>query len=174
MRVLLVPNLRRPGVGRIPEPDGRRTSLPEHARLCPVVEDANRMGSLVLPPLEQREALRIRYRVENLYQFTLLRGPGWRAAAEGALRRKDSRRRQRRGAEVRDIRHVDRDSGLDEASHSARVGRGGGALVRRAARTVLDRAVSEERTTPYGALILHHYQDQQRAAAQKRGLNPWL
>ncbi|TAK76872.1 MAG: hypothetical protein EPO16_06565 [Dehalococcoidia bacterium] len=116
MRVSLVPNLRRPGVGRIPEPDGRRASLPEHARLCPVVEDANRMGFLVFPPLEQREALQIRYRVENLYQFTLLRDPGGGQQPKVLFAAEVRPAAGAGGAEVRDIRYVDRESGLDEAA----------------------------------------------------------
>lgn len=116
MRVTLVPNLRRPGIGRVPEPDGRRASLPEHARLCPVVEDANRMGFLVFPPLEQREALQIRYRVENLYQITMLRDPGGGRPPTVLFAAEIRPSVGATGNEVRDVRHVDRDSGLDEAA----------------------------------------------------------
>lgn len=112
MRVTLVPNLRRPGIGRVPEPDGRRASLPEHGRLCPVLEDANRTGYLVFPPLEQHEALQIRYREENLYQATMLRDLGGGRPATVVFAAEIRPAAGAPGAEVRDIRHVD---GIDEA-----------------------------------------------------------
>lgn len=115
MRVTLVPNLRRPGVGRLPEPDGRRASLPEHGRLCPVVEDANRSGFLVFPPLEQREALQIRYREENFYQVTMLRDPGGGQPATVVFAAELRPSAGAPGNEIRDIRHIDRASGLDQA-----------------------------------------------------------
>lgn len=115
MRVTLVPNLRRPGVGRLPEADGRRASLPEHGRLCPVVEDANRTNFLVFPPLEPREALQIRYREENLHQVTLLRDPGGGRPPTVLFAAEIRPSAGAPGNEVRDIRHVDRESGLDEA-----------------------------------------------------------
>ena len=116
MRVTLVPNLRRPGVGRVPEPDGRRASLPEHGRLCPVVEDANRTGFLVFPPLEPREALQIRYREENLYQVTMLRDPGGGRPPAVLFAAEIRPSAGAPGTEVRDMRHVNRESGLDEAA----------------------------------------------------------
>lgn len=115
MRVTLVPNLRRPGIGRLPEPDGRRASLPEHGRLCPVLEDANRTGYLVFPPLEAREAFQIRYLEENLYQATMLRDPGGGRPPTVVFAAEIRPAAGAPGAEVRDIRHVDRASGLDEA-----------------------------------------------------------
>lgn len=114
MRVTLVPNLRRPGVGRLPEPDGRRASLPEHGRLCPVVEDANRTGFLVFPPLEPREALQVRYREENLFQLTMLRDPGGGRPPTVMFAAEIRPNAGAPGTESREIRHVDAASGLDE------------------------------------------------------------
>ncbi len=114
MRVTLIPNLRRPGVGRAPEPDGRRASLPEHGRLCPVVEDANRTGFLVFPPLESREALQIRYREENVFQITMLRDPGGGRPPVVMFAAEVRPAAGAPGTEIREIRHIDRAAGLDE------------------------------------------------------------
>ena len=115
MRVTLVPNLRRPGVGRVPEPDGRRASLPEHGRLCPVVEDANRTGFLVFPPLGPREALQVQYREDNLYRVTMLHDPGGGRPPAVLFAAEIRPAAGAPGTEVREIRHLDRESGLDEA-----------------------------------------------------------
>lgn len=114
MRVTLVPNLRRPGVGRLPEPDGRRASLPEHGRLCPVVEDANRTNFLVFPPLDPREILQIRYREENLHQITMLRDPGGGRPPVVLFAAEIRPAAGAPGNEAREVRHVDRESGIDE------------------------------------------------------------
>lgn len=102
-------------MGRLPEPDGRRASLPQHGRLCPVVEDANRTGFLVFPPLEPREALQVRYRDENLYQITLLRDPGGARPPVVLFAIEVRPAAGAPGTEVRDVRHIDSASGLDEA-----------------------------------------------------------
>lgn len=116
MRVTLVPNLRRPGVGRLPEPDGRRASLPEHGRLCPVVEDANRTNFLVFPPLELREVLQIRYREEGLHQITMLRDLGGGRPPTVLFAAEIRAAAGAPGSELREIRYADSESGLDEAT----------------------------------------------------------
>lgn len=115
MQVTLVPNLRRPGVGRLPEPDSRRASLPEHGRLCPVLEDANRTGFLVFAPLGVREALQIRYREENLYQATMLRDPGGGRPPTVVFAVEIRPSAGAPGSEVREVHHVAPGAGLDEA-----------------------------------------------------------
>lgn len=57
--VTLVPDARRPGVGRRPAHDNRRAWLPQQARFCPVVEDVHHLGCLVYPPLQANEVLRV-------------------------------------------------------------------------------------------------------------------
>jgi hypothetical protein len=68
--VKVVPHQIRPGVGLMPASEGRRTWLPQQSRFCPVLEDGNRMGFLVYPPLEEDETYLIRYEEDGSYRFT--------------------------------------------------------------------------------------------------------
>jgi hypothetical protein len=61
MEVTVLPNRFRPGVGLPPARVAQRPWLPQHARLCPVLEAGNALGYLVYPPLRMDEALQIRY-----------------------------------------------------------------------------------------------------------------
>lgn len=71
MRVTVLENARRPGVGRAPVAENRRAWLPQQARFCPVLEDGSRTGLLVFPPLDARESLQIRYLEQHVYRATL-------------------------------------------------------------------------------------------------------
>jgi hypothetical protein len=70
LRVTILTNQRRPGVGKAPAPENRRAWLPQQARFCPVLEDASRTGYLVYPPLHENEALQIRYLEQNIYRLS--------------------------------------------------------------------------------------------------------
>lgn len=59
MDVRVIPNRFRPGVGRYPAQENRRALLPQHARMLPPVEEANRLGVLLYPPLHDHESVRI-------------------------------------------------------------------------------------------------------------------
>ena len=72
MEVTVLPHQRRPGVGRAPVPDGHRATLPEQARLCPVLEDGSRLGFLVYPPLAATETVEIRLQPDLVFRLTLL------------------------------------------------------------------------------------------------------
>lgn len=69
MEVTLFPNPRRPGVGLRPKKEAQRPLLPQHARLCPVLEAGSSLGALVYPPLEESEQYQIGYDGEGVYQF---------------------------------------------------------------------------------------------------------
>ena len=69
MEVTLFPNPRRPGVGQRPKKEASRPLLPQHARLCPVLEAGSSLGALVYPPLEANEQYQIGYEGEGVYQF---------------------------------------------------------------------------------------------------------
>lgn len=69
MEVVLFPNPRRPGIGQRPKIEAQRPLLPQHARLCPVLEAGSSLGALVYPPLEQNEQYQIGYEGEGVYQF---------------------------------------------------------------------------------------------------------
>jgi hypothetical protein len=71
MEVTLIPNQRRPGIGRRPAPENRRAWLPQQARFCPVIEDASRTGFLVYPPLQDQEIFQVRRLREDHLRFTL-------------------------------------------------------------------------------------------------------
>lgn len=71
MDVTLIPNQRRPGVGRRPVAENRRAWLPQQARFCPVVEDASRAGFLVYPALHDHEVFQARRLREDRLRFTL-------------------------------------------------------------------------------------------------------
>ncbi|MDA0350845.1 MAG: hypothetical protein O3A10_01370 [Chloroflexi bacterium] len=68
--VKVVPHQIRPGVGLMPASEGRRTWLPQQSRFCPVLEDGNRMGFLVYPPLEEDETYQVRYEDDGSFRFT--------------------------------------------------------------------------------------------------------
>lgn len=69
MQVTLFPNPRRPGIGLRPKKEAQRPSLPQHARLCPVLEAGSSLGFLVYPSLAENEQFHIGYEGEGLYQF---------------------------------------------------------------------------------------------------------
>jgi len=69
MEVTLFPNPRRPGVGLKPKKESQRPFLPQHARLCPVLEAGSGLGALVYPPLEENEQFSIGYEGEGVYQL---------------------------------------------------------------------------------------------------------
>ena len=69
--VVIVPNQRRTGVGRKPQSEPRRAWLPQQSRFCPVLEDGNRIGYLVYPPLEDDESLQVRFVDNGYFRFTL-------------------------------------------------------------------------------------------------------
>ena len=68
--VALVPNQRRPGVGRKPQSEARRAWLPQQSRFCPVLEDGSKIGYLVYPPLEDDESLQVRFVENGYFRFT--------------------------------------------------------------------------------------------------------
>ncbi|MPZ99232.1 MAG: hypothetical protein GEU80_07810 [Dehalococcoidia bacterium] len=70
MKVLLVPNQRRAGVGKPPATENRRAWLPQQARFCPVLEDGSKTGYLVYPPLHDHEGFQVRYLPQNVFRFT--------------------------------------------------------------------------------------------------------
>ena len=80
MEVGLFPNPFRPGVGLQPRREAQRPLLPQHARLCPVLEAGSTAGFLVHPPLSEKEAFEIGYEGEGRYLFVYsvnARGNKW-------------------------------------------------------------------------------------------------
>ena len=69
MQVTLFPNPRRPGFGMRPKIEAQRPLLPQHARLCPVLEAGSSLGALVYPSLAENEQIQIGYAGEGVYQF---------------------------------------------------------------------------------------------------------
>lgn len=69
MEVTLFPNPRRPGIGLRPKKEAQRPLLPQHARLCPVLEAGSSLGALVYPPLANNEQVQIGYEGEGIYHF---------------------------------------------------------------------------------------------------------
>src|SRR5690606_34800030 len=69
MEVTIFPNPRRPGIGLRPKKEAQRPLLPQHARLCPVLEAGSSLGALVYPSLAENEQFHIGYEGEGLYQF---------------------------------------------------------------------------------------------------------
>jgi hypothetical protein len=67
MEVTLFPNPRRPGIGLRPKKEAQRPLLPQHARLCPVLEAGSSLGTLVYPSLAPHEQFTIGYEGEGLY-----------------------------------------------------------------------------------------------------------
>lgn len=49
--------------------------LPQHARLCPVLEAGSSLGALVYPPLEENEQFSIGYEGEGVYEFGYAANP---------------------------------------------------------------------------------------------------
>jgi len=72
MDVRAVPNPLRPGAGHVPARENRRAWLPQQTRFCPVVEDVNKLGFLVYPPLEDHEALQLRAGHDDTLTATFL------------------------------------------------------------------------------------------------------
>jgi hypothetical protein len=70
--VTILPNRFRPGIGLAPARVAQRPWLPQHARLCPVLEAGSALGYHVYPPLRIDEAFRILY-ADNKYHFTYFR-----------------------------------------------------------------------------------------------------
>jgi len=70
--VLVLPNRYRLGVGLAPSRVAQRPWLPQHARLCPVLEAGSALGYLVYAPLRLDEALQITY-AHSKYQATYCR-----------------------------------------------------------------------------------------------------
>ncbi len=70
MEVTLFPNPRRPGVGLRPKKEAQRPLLPQHARLCPVLEAGSSLGALVYPSLAPNEQASIGYEGEGVYLFS--------------------------------------------------------------------------------------------------------
>jgi len=75
MEVTLFPNPRRPGVGLRPKKEASRPLLPQHARMCPVLEAGSSLGALVYPPLEENEQFQIGFEGEGVYQFVYTVNP---------------------------------------------------------------------------------------------------
>lgn len=65
--------MHRPGVGLPPRSEARRAWLPQQSRFCPVLEDGNRLGVLVYPPLALDEVLQVRHLDGGAFRFTLHR-----------------------------------------------------------------------------------------------------
>jgi hypothetical protein len=74
MEVRLLPHSRRPGVGLKPRRESQRPLLPQHARMCPVLEAGSDLGFMVYPPLEANEGYRIDYEGDGQYRFTFFAG----------------------------------------------------------------------------------------------------
>jgi hypothetical protein len=72
IEVTLHPNRFRPGVGLRPARVPQRPWLPQHARLCPVLEAGSALGYLVYPPLRPDEAFQVTY-ADTRYHLTYFR-----------------------------------------------------------------------------------------------------
>lgn len=68
--VTILPNQRRPQAGHSPHSEARRPWLPQHARLCPVLEAGSALGCLVYPPLNENESYQIRFLPGNTFRFS--------------------------------------------------------------------------------------------------------
>ncbi len=78
MEIQIYPNSSRPGVGMKPHREAQRPFLPQHARLCPVLEAGSSLGFLVHAPLEPHEGIKVDYQGEGRYllQYFLSPKPG--------------------------------------------------------------------------------------------------
>jgi hypothetical protein len=72
VEVTVLPNRFRPGIGLPPSRVAQRPWLPQHARLCPVLEAGSALGYLVYPALRLDEALQVHY-VDAKYHVTYFR-----------------------------------------------------------------------------------------------------
>ncbi|HJM88839.1 MAG TPA: hypothetical protein QF624_04325 [Dehalococcoidia bacterium] len=70
MKVKILPTVRRPDVGKSPTHENRRAWLPQQTRFCPVVEDLDRLGFLVYPPLANNETLQLYRRDDDVLVVT--------------------------------------------------------------------------------------------------------
>jgi hypothetical protein len=70
LEVTVLPNQRRPDAGRPPVSEARRAWLPQHARLCPVLEAGSALGFLVFAPLKERESFQIRHLPDHSFRFS--------------------------------------------------------------------------------------------------------
>ncbi|MGH2587008.1 MAG: hypothetical protein ACRDJE_19005 [Dehalococcoidia bacterium] len=70
LTVTLLPNQRRPSIGRPPNSEARRPWLPQHARHCPVLEAGSALGFLIYPPLQENESYQVRYLSDNSFRFS--------------------------------------------------------------------------------------------------------
>lgn len=70
LEITILPNQRRPECGHRPVSEARRPWLPQHSRLCPVLEAGSSLGYLVFPPLADGESYQVRYLTGNTYRFS--------------------------------------------------------------------------------------------------------
>ncbi len=68
--VVFLPNRFRSGVGKGPQRESRRPTLPQVAVYCPPLAAASALGYLVYPALAEGEAFQIRYLTDNRYMFS--------------------------------------------------------------------------------------------------------
>jgi hypothetical protein len=113
MEVLILPNQRRPGVGKAPAAENRRTWLPQQARFCPVLEDASRLGYLVYPPLAPTEALQVRLMDNGLLRLTLFADPGGSAGLTTVFVMDIRPSAGSGGVDAYDVRFVEEGAGLE-------------------------------------------------------------
>jgi hypothetical protein len=73
VEVTVLPNRFRPGIGVAPSRVAQRPWLPQHARLCPVLESASALGCLVYPPLRLDEGFQVHYTADMKYVFSYFR-----------------------------------------------------------------------------------------------------
>ena len=115
MDVTVLPNQRRPGVGRPPAAENRRGGLPQQARFCPVVEDASRSGFLVYPPLLPEEALQIRYLEPGRMRVSVHRTPTGNSSPQPVWVMDILVSGGTGGVDAYDVKFIDDSVGLDAA-----------------------------------------------------------
>ena len=113
MEVVILPNQRRPDVGRAPASENRRTWLPQQARFCPVLEDANKTGFLVYPPLTPTEAFQVRLMDNGLLRMSLFSDPGGSAKMSPVFVIDVRPSAGTGGVDAYDVRFVEPGAGLD-------------------------------------------------------------
>ena len=115
MEVRIAPNRLRPGVGRAPARENRRAWLPQQTRFCPVVEDVNKLGFLVYPPLHDHESVQLRFRDDGTFVITLFVGDeqGGRGAV---FESQVSRSAGAAGIDQAEITIIDDRRGFDEGA----------------------------------------------------------
>lgn len=114
MDVTVLPNQRRPGVGRPPAAENRRAALPQQARFCPVVEDASRSGFLVYPPLLPSEALQVRLLEPGRLRVSLHHTPTGTSTPQAVWVMDITSSGGTGGVDGYDVRYFDESAGLDE------------------------------------------------------------